>query len=315
MIEVLAFGEAMAALHGAGPLRLGGAMELTIAGAEANVAIGLARLEHRVGWIGRVGADEAGELVRRTLRAESVDVSAVTSDVSRPTGLLLFEHRIGDVVRVAYYRAGSAGSQLCAGDVLPSVTNGLRLVHITGVTLALSEPARQCVNDVAARARQVAATVSVDVNYRSRLWSASSARAALRPLMDVADIVFASVDELPLVAHDPEADLESAVQGLLAQGVRQVVIKRGAEGASAYTSDSSLSVPSKPVPVVDVVGAGDAFVAGYLSALLDDADLATRLDRGSTTAAFAIARRGDWEGLPTRAELSLLDLPTGTTVR
>ena len=315
MIEVLTFGEAMAALRGAGPLRLGGTMELSVAGAETNVAIGLARLGHRVGWIGRVGDDETGDLVRRTLRAESVDISAVITDSSRPTGLLLFEHRIGDLVRVAYYRGGSSGSQLCADDVLPSVTKGLRLVHVTGVTAALSTSAPQCVADVANQAHEVAATVSVDINYRSRMWSASSARSALRPLMDVADIVFASVDELPLVADDPDAALESAVHGLLARGVGQVVIKRGAEGASAYTSDSSFSVPTKPIPVVDVVGAGDAFVAGYISALLDDADLPTRLDRGSTTAAFAIARHGDWEGLPTRAELSLLDLPTGTTVR
>jgi 2-dehydro-3-deoxygluconokinase len=95
----------------------------------------------------------------------------------------------------------------------------------------------------------------------------------------------------------------------------QLVVKRGADGATAYSAGSAVSVPARPIPVVDVVGAGDAFVAGYLSAYLDGAGISDCLGRATITAAFAIARKGDWEGLPTRAELSLLDLPGGTTVR
>jgi 2-dehydro-3-deoxygluconokinase len=102
---------------------------------------------------------------------------------------------------------------------------------------------------------------------------------------------------------------------LLARGAGQVAVKRGADGAIACRAGSFVSAPARNVPVADLAGAGHAFVAGYLSAHLDGAGIAESLDRATTTAAFAIARNGDWEGLPTRAELSLLDLPEGTTVR
>jgi 2-dehydro-3-deoxygluconokinase len=313
MTEVLTCGETMAVLRGPGPLRLGGTLELSVAGAEANVAIGLARLGHQVGWVGRVGADEPGELVRRTLRAEAVDVSGVMTDLSRPTGLMLAERRIGDLVRVTYYRSGSAGSRLSPADILPRIGEGVRLLHLTGITAALSETARQCVTDAAARAREAGVAVSVDVNYRARLWTPAEARDTLLPLTGQADIVFASADELAMLAgHD---DLQVAAQEMLARGAGQVVVKRGADGATAYADGATVSVPARQVTVADVVGAGDAFVAGYLSARLDGAATADCLDRATVTAAFAIARNGDWEGLPTRAELALLDLPEGTTVR
>ena len=313
MTEVLTCGEAMAVLRGPGPLRLGGSLELSVAGAEANVAIGLARLGHQAGWVGRIGADEPGELVLRTLRAEGVDVSGVIADPSRPTGLMLAERRIGDLVRVTYYRAGSAGSQVSAADILPRLAEGARLLHLTGITAALSGTARRCVTEAAVRARETGVAVSVDVNYRSRLWTPAEARDTLLPLTGLADIVFASADELAMLAgHN---DLRVAAQEMLARGAGQVVVKRGADGATVYRAGSSVSAPARNVPVADLVGAGDAFVAGYLSAYLDGAGTADSLDRATTTAAFAIARNGDWEGLPTRAELSLLDLPEGTTVR
>jgi 2-dehydro-3-deoxygluconokinase len=313
MTEVLTCGETMAVLRGPGPLRLGGSLELSVAGAESNVAIGLARLGHQAGWVGRVGADEPGELVQRTLRAEEVDVSGVTTDPSRPTGLMLAERRIGDLVRVTYYRSGSAGSRLSPADILPRIGEGVRLLHLTGITAALSDTARQSVTDAAARAREAGVAVSVDVNYRARLWTPAEARATLLPLTSQADIVFASADELAMLAgHD---DVQVAAQEMLARGAGQVVVKRGADGATAYADGATVSVPARQVTVADVVGAGDAFVAGYLSAHLDGAGTRDCLDRATVTAAFAIARSGDWEGLPTRAELALLDLPEGTTVR
>ena len=313
MIEALTFGEVMAVLRGPGPFRLGGQLSLSVAGAEGNVAIGLARLGHQVAWAGRVGADELGELVVRTLRAEGADVSSVVTDPSRPTGLMLAERRIGDLVRVSYYRSGSAGSQLGPADVLPALVPGVRLLHVTGVTMALSATARQAVSQAVARAREIGATVSVDVNYRARLWSPEQARAALRPVIAQAGIVIASADELALVSDGGEPS--DVAEELLAGGASQVVVKQGADGATAFTAEEVISRPARPVVVADVVGAGDAFVAGYLSATLEDLTVEARLDRAAATAAFAIARSGDWEGLPSREELPLLDLAAGTTVR
>lgn len=106
-----------------------------------------------------------------------------------------------------------------------------------------------------------------------------------------------------------------AVHGVLAAGVTEVVVKRGARGATVFTADGATDLAAREVDAVDLVGAGDAFVAGYLSGLLDGADIPARLHRAVTTAAFAVATRGDWEGLPTRDELGLFDEPDGTTIR
>jgi 2-dehydro-3-deoxygluconokinase len=335
------FGETMAAMRAAGPLRLGGPLHLSVAGAESNVAIGLARLGHRVSWAGRVGSDELGALVLRTLRAESVDVGhAVTDTSGRPTGLLIFEPRLGDLTRVSYYRAGSAGSAVAADDVLAALALAPRVLHLTGITPALTPAAAVAVRAAAQSASQSGVMVCLDVNFRSRLWTAGQARAALTPLLRFTDLLVASEDELPLVAPGrtasqadrgaseaeaghPQAGettggastLEETAAALLAAGPSEVVIKRGAAGATAVSAAGAVHRPARRVPVADLVGAGDAFVAGYLSGHLDGLEPAERLDRAVSVAAFAIASRGDWEGLPTRDELALLDAAEGATIR
>ncbi|MFI5673385.1 sugar kinase [Streptomyces cellulosae] len=314
--DVVTFGETMAALRANGPLRLGGSLGLSMAGAESNVAVGLARLGHRVRWAGRVGADELGALVLRTLRAEGVDTGyAITDDSGRPTGLLLTEPRLGTLTRVSYYRAGSAGSAVSPADVLPALASGPRVLHLTGITPALSASAAEAALAAATTAREAGITVCLDVNYRSRLWSADRARTVLRPLLSRTDLLIASEDELPLMLERPDADESEGVKSLLAAGVREVVIKRGARGATTCTADGATDRPARQVDAVDLVGAGDAFVAGYLSGLLHGADIPDRLHRAVTTAAFAVGTRGDWEGLPTEDELGLLDRPDGTTIR
>ncbi|WP_280890912.1 sugar kinase [Streptomyces sp. LBL] len=306
----------MAALRAQGALRLGGSLGLSVAGAESNVAIGLARLGHRVRWAGRVGADELGALVLRTLRAEGVDIEyAITDDTGRPTGLLLTEPRLGTLTRVSYYRSGSAGSVVSPADVLPALAATPRILHLTGITPALSPTAAEAALAAATAAREAGITVCLDVNHRSRLWTADSARTALRPLLARTDLLVASEDELPLVLERPGVDEPEAVRSVLAEGVGEVVVKRGARGATAFTADGATDRAARQVDAVDLVGAGDAFVSGYLSGLLDSVDIPARLYRAVTTAAFAVATRGDWEGLPTRDELGLFDQPDGTTIR
>jgi 2-dehydro-3-deoxygluconokinase len=165
--------------------------------------------------------------------------------------------------------------------------------------------------------------VSLDVNYRSKLWSRDQAGAVLAPLARHAIIVIASDDELDLVAVPRDgsgeatspADEARAAAHLLDLGVSEVVVKRGAAGAAVHTADGLLEAPAIPVTCVDTVGAGDAFTAGYLSARLDGEDVAGRLKRGILAGAFAISTRGDWEGLPRREELALLDAARGSTQR
>ncbi|MEV0398551.1 sugar kinase [Actinoallomurus sp. NPDC050550] len=315
-IEVVTIGETMAALRGDGPLRLGGPLTLSMAGAETNVAIGLARLGHRVRWAGVVGADELGELVLRTLRAEGVDVTTVRSDPTAPTGLLLQEHRVAHITRVHYYRSGSAGSALRADDAEAALTGGepALVLHVTGITPALGPDPRVTVERAVRRAREAGTRVCLDVNYRSRLWAPDLAARVLGELLPYVDILIASDDELPLVAGG-ETGEERAVGQLLALGIDEVVVKHGGAGARAWSAAGSVRLPARTVPVTGTVGAGDAFTAGYLSGTLDGLPIEDRLDRAVTVGAFAVAAAGDWEGLPTRDELALLAAPDGTTLR
>lgn len=307
MTDVLTFGEAMANLRGQGALRLGGTFRLTVAGAESNVAIGLARLGHDVRWAGRVGDDETGALVTRTLRAEAVDTSFVTTDPEAPTGLMLLEHRTADLVRVDYYRKGSAGSRLAPTAIAPALAAPTAILHVTGITVALSPTAADAVRHAVEHAHAHGWTVCLDVNHRSRLWSRDDAAKALRPLLPSVDVLVASADELAIVtdAADPAAHL-------LAGGSREVVVTRGGDGAEVVTPAGTVTRPAAKVTAVDPVGAGDAFVTGYLSATLDGLAVDGRLDRGIAVAGFAVSTYGDWEGLPTRAELALAGHRDGT---
>ncbi|MHA7142121.1 sugar kinase [Arthrobacter sp. CAL618] len=313
-IEVVTFGETMASIRAAGLLRAGGAMTMSLGGAETNVAIGLARLGHRVSWVGRLGADEVGTFALRTLRAEAVVTDGVVVDPRRPTGLMLLERRIAEVSRAAYYRANSAGSALCSDDLRAALEGNPRVLHLTGITPALSVSAAEATLWAAGEAKRRGILVSFDVNYRAKLWAVSEASAVLGPLVDLADIVIASDDELALVA--PSVSEAEAVAGLHVRGVRDVVVKRGAAGASTFTAgERPVHQSAIPVPVVDTVGAGDAFTAGYLSALLDGEPTAGRLLRGATLGAFAVSGSGDWENLPYRSELALADQSAGSTIR
>ncbi|MGW2024282.1 sugar kinase [Streptomyces decoyicus] len=362
--DVLTFGETMVALRGSGPLKLGGTMQVSIAGAESNVAIGLARLGHDVRWAGAVGEDEAGQLVLRTLRAEGVEVSGAVADPGAPTGLLLFEPRLPEVTRVHYYRAGSAGSRLTAGVVERAFSAAPpRVLHLTGITPALSPTAHSAARHALQLAKDHGALVCLDVNFRARLWTAEKAARVLREWIPSVDVLIASDDELPLclpegagreeapgeagapggpqgaegaqgaekapeaeraqepdwaphgAPHDTAATIASQAKLLLDLGVGEVVVKLGTDGATAFTHGGALHQPAKAVRAVDAVGAGDAFVAGYLSALLDDEEPAGCLERAVTTGAFAVASHGDWEGAPTRSELGMLGAPPGTVVR
>jgi 2-dehydro-3-deoxygluconokinase len=312
MTDVLTLGETMAAFRMAGPLRLGGPAHLSIAGAESTVAIGLVRLGHRASWLGVIGADEPGELVRRCLRAEGVDLSLARVDPHHPTGLILFEPRVGDLTRVIYHRTGSAGSQLAAADVYPAFTaeRTPRILHVTGITCALGDGPYEAVRAAVGHARAAGTLVCLDVNHRTRLWPARRAAAALRPLLPAIDLVIASDDELAVLTDDADP-----VAALLAAGVSEVVVKHGAGGATSHGEHDALHRPARTVPVVDTVGAGDAFVAGLLSGLLDGIDAAARLERAVTVGAFAVATRGDWEGLPSRDDLALIDRDPGSAVR
>ncbi|MYW02829.1 sugar kinase, partial [Streptomyces sp. SID3343] len=211
------------------PLEHADVFRRSIAGAESNVAVGLARLGHRVGWFGRVGDDAFGHTVLRTLRGEGVDVSRARVDPAASTGLIVRDCHPERAIEVLYHRTGSAGSRLAREDVDPAWIGSARLLHVTGVTAALSPSALDaCVAAVVA-ARSAGVTVSFDPNVRRKLLAADRWPALLRPLTERADIVLTGLDEAELLTGS--ADRAVAARRFLDLGARLVVVKDGAKGA------------------------------------------------------------------------------------
>lgn len=306
-VDAVTLGESLGLVMGepAAPLRAGSPVRFSFAGAESNVAIGLARLGHSVAFASRVGDDLVGRMITETLRGEGVDVGGVVVDDDAPTALMVRQHRTADALSVLYYRDAAAGSRLRTSDV-PDLS-GARLLHVTGITPALSPSAADTVSAAVRAGREAGLVVSLDVNHRSLLWSAAEAGAALAPLLDAVDIVFGGDDELlALAQHHDSTDVELAVKHLLQQRPSVVVRKRGSDGATAYGEFGTVECPAIPVTAVDPVGAGDAFVAGFLSGLLDDVDPAGCLARAVECGAFAVSVHGDWEGAARRSELGML---------
>jgi 2-dehydro-3-deoxygluconokinase len=291
---VVTLGETMALLHSDTPGLLAHAteMKLGIGGAESNVAIALQRLGTQASWIGRVGADSLGERVLRELRAEGVDIHSVV-DQDAATGLMLKERRTADAFRVWYYRAGSAGSRLEPADLPAQLISSATLLHVTGITAAISATAHAAVLEAIRLAQAANVPISFDVNHRSTLWRGRDATTVYRELAKAATIVFAG-------------DVGDVAAEIASLGPTQVIIKLGADGCRALIDGVEYTQPAVPVRVVDTVGAGDAFVAGYLAELVDGKDVVTRLRTAVTTGAFACLTAGDWEGLPHRNEFALL---------
>jgi 2-dehydro-3-deoxygluconokinase len=312
--DLVTLGETMALLAAprVGRLRDMRSLRLSAAGSESNVAIGVSRLGYNASWTGRVGHDELGQMILTTLRAEGVDVSRSVVDPEAQTALMFKERRGPNVARVTYYRRGYAGSRLSTDDLDEALIKSARLLHVTGITLALSESARAATYRAVEMARSAAVPVSFDFNYRSALWSPDEAAVEFRSMTGKADLVFAGEEELAIVAPD---DLVEGARRLADGGARAVVVKRGPKGAFSVTESGLHEELPRSVVAVDPVGAGDAFVAGYIVATFDGLDVQGRLAMGSAAGAYAVTMLGDWEGMPTREDLVLMSREEGTTIR
>ncbi|GAA0995145.1 sugar kinase [Acrocarpospora macrocephala] len=290
MSDVFTLGEVLGVIS-AERLRHDMTARLDLEGAELTVAVGLARLGHSVGFLGRVSDDEIGVRTLTVLRGEGIDTSHMRVDETASSGIVLRQRRIGRVAHAVNYRDGSAGSRLSTGDVPAEAIQSARILHVTGITPALSGFTWSAVHHAVKLAKDAGVLVSVDVNHRAYLWeSVEEAREGLTELAASADVLFSNQDELGLV--------ETAIGSL-----RELVVTRGSKGASATVDGFRYDTQAAPVTVVDSTEVGGAFVAGYLSALLDDSHPSDRLKRGIAVAAFAVASASTWQGLPNRDEL------------
>ena len=298
-MKVITVGETMALLDPVADGRptVGAAFTLRVAGAESNFAVGLTRLGVDVAWASRVGRDALGDALVDALGAEGIDLGLVRRDNSAPTGLFL-KWRDGGRSHVAYYRRGSAACGLEPADVPDEALEGVALVHLTGITMALSDTARALVVDLAARAAARGITVLFDPNWRPALWAAvEEAAAAHRELLPYVDWYLCGSEEGRLL-FGTETD-EETLEAARAAGARDAVVRIAERGALVRRDGRIVTVPPRHVvDVRDEVGAGDAFAAGFAYGVLHGRAVEACAAAGNAIAAAALAGTGDWETLP-----------------
>jgi len=301
-LDVVTFGEAMGLFYpqSARGLGEGGPLLQSFGGAESNVAIGLARLGCRAGWFGLLGDDPIGRRILRELRGEGVDVSRVRLTDEAATGLMLRETVRGRL-SVYYYRRNSAASLLSPADLDPAYVAQARILHITGITPALSASCRETVREAVRLARQAGVRISFDPNLRLKLWTLEEARPVLLELAKAADYFLPGYEELQMLfdTEDP-AEIRTRISELSA-----ITVVKNVDGCNwLYDGRDFYAYPFTPADrVVDTVGAGDGFAAGFLAGICQGARLDEAVELASLVGSLTVQAVGDWEALPHRAEI------------
>ena len=310
-LDVITFGEAMMLLVAdqTGPLEHAKAFHKRTAGAETNVAIGLARLGLKVGWASRLGTDSMGRYLLAAMSAEGIDCSHVVCDAAQATGFQ-FKGKVtdGSDPPVEYHRKGSAASHIDVADIDEAWLLNARHLHATGVFAALSASTLPAARKTMDLMRTACRSVSFDPNLRPTLWgSLDHMRASINDLATRADWVLPGLEEGRLLTG--ETTPEGIARFYRQLGAKLAIVKLGSEGAYFEDASGCGYVPGFPVAqVIDTVGAGDGFAVGVISALLEGLRVPDAVRRGAWIGARAVQVLGDSEGLPTRAELDVAGL-------
>lgn len=290
--RVLCLGETMAQVVPSDRLPLAEACTFWIghAGAESNVAVSLARLGTPASWAGILGDDPLGARVRREIDDFGVDTSLVRFESGGRTGVFFKDPGEGGSA-VYYYRAGSAAAGMDSNFAAQMVASRPRWIHLTGVTCALSPSCSDAVTTALGDARATGIPVSFDVNYRRALWTdATQAGRDILAAARLADVVFVGLDEAEVLwgsrtAHEVRELINTAAV---------LIVKDGAIECTAFQDGSAVIVPALPVQVVEPVGAGDAFAAGWLHGHLAGLDAASCLRLGHLMAGIALISESDF---------------------
>ncbi len=305
MLDVVTLGEPMVQLNAVttGPLRHVQYFERHVAGAEANVAVAVARMGLRAGLITRVGVDEFGACIMTSLKGEGVDVSQIRADRRSFTGVYFVQrgYPVPGKSRSAYYRKGSAASKLGPDDVTREYISSSKLLYLTGITPALSQSCLLACAKAMETAKQAGLKVAFDTNIRPILWSDGDPKKALLPLVRKSDIVFTdAADARFLMGENNRAEI---ARRLLSWGVSTVVVKGGAGKTFAYSGKDVYSQRALDVPVVDPTGAGDAFAGVFVSGYLKGWDLRKCLAAAEFAGSMVVTTRGDQENIPTEQDV------------
>jgi 2-dehydro-3-deoxygluconokinase len=314
--DVTALGEMLVRFSVPSGKRLENASQLDVypAGAEANVATLLARLGRRACWVGALPDNPLGRLGANALRGAGVDLTGIIWKDQGRMGTYYVE--FGELprgIQVTYDRAHSCTTQLDVDDIPWDRLLDTRLLHLTGITPALSPSCLRLVSEAIRRAKEINVPVSFDINYRQKLWKESEAAQVLRPLIQNVELLFCSQADAARLFHRTGSMHE------VAEGVRElsrarfIVVTFAEQGALLWDGKGWLHEPACPTHIIDRLGAGDALAAGVLHGWLDG-DLAGGLRYGVTLAALALGQDGDMV-ITNKAELLALSKSNSSLTR
>ncbi|MDN7246150.1 sugar kinase [Planococcus shenhongbingii] len=287
-----------------GPLRYVSAFTRKVGGAELNFAIGCARLGLHTKWTSRLGGDEFGRVIYNFARGEGVDMANVEFVENYPTSLNFKEIREDGSGKTFYYRYQSPILTLEPEDITEAMFDGIDLIHLTGVFLAIDPKNLAIVKRVLEIASEKEIKVSFDPNIRLKLWTLEQAKAAYQEIFPYVDILLTGLDEIEMIIGDAsEAALE---QCAIDFNIGQLVIKDGGNGARLYQDQTWYTKEAFKVSPIDTVGAGDGFDAGYIYAMLHGYSPEDTLEFANGVGALVTTVSGDNEGLPYLQEVKAL---------
>jgi 2-dehydro-3-deoxygluconokinase len=306
MQELVTLGETMVLFtpfNSNGRIKSSGSLVKNIGGSESNVAIGISRLGHSAAWISRIGKDPFGEEILYRLNAERVNTSNVSVETRAGTGIMFKERIRGGQPSVYYYRNSSAATYLSKTDIDEDLIKKAKILHVTGITPALSPSCFEVVLHAISVAKKHGVKVSFDPNLRLKLWSIENARATLLPIAEQADLFFPGLEEARQMLNNDDLTKHEVVSAFLDMGIQQVILKLGPEGC--ITANQSQQILSKGFQVneIDAVGAGDGFCAGYLAGVLKGWQNRNCAELANATGALAVTEVGDCDALPTLEEV------------
>ena len=304
-------GEAMAMFVAKTPGQLADIEEFhrSLAGAEVNVAIGMARLGFEACYISKVGKDSFGQFIRQAISKENIRTDWISESANHATGFMLKSNVTdGSDPKVEYFRKNSAASTLSTTDIDENLFKAGTHLHLTGISIAVSSTMREATKHALNLAKKQGCSVSFDTNLRPTLWPDQATMVAtINEFAFASDIVLPGIEEGKILAGSDQPEM--IADFYLQHGVKTVIVKLGSKGAYFKTSSGeSGTVAGFPVTkVVDTVGAGDSFAVGVISALLEGKTMEQSARRGNLLGSLTVQVRGDSEGLPTRAALNQLE--------
>lgn len=302
--EVFTFGETMVLFQPEMmmPLEYIHQFPMRIGGAESNVAIGLTRLGHTVSWFSKLGDDPFGQFILKSIRGEGVNTASCIFTDEAPTGIFFKEQLSPENMNVYYYRKNSAASLMKPEDLDGQAIAKAKILHITGITPALSETSYQTIKKAIEIAKDNHTLVVFDPNLRLKLWTKEAAKKVLNEIADSADVILPGLDEGQLMTG--ESGVEAVAAALLQNKNKIIILKLGSQGAYLHTKDEKTYIAGFPVnQIVDPVGAGDGFAAGIISGLLRSKPLPETVRQANAIGSMVVRVKGDIEGLPTLRDL------------